>query len=811
MTIVWNIIDVHKQYWRITDMNRLHLVCNAHLDPVWLWQRTEGMAEAISTFRIAADFCEKYDNFVFNHNESVLYEWVKENDPVLFERIKNLVKQKKWRIMSGWYLQPDVLMPSGESIIRQIRVGNKFFKEHFGEIPKTAIGFDAFGHSKGLVQILKKCGYDNYAYLRPREKECGPFIWEGFDGSRINTLKLYEWYNTPKGEAVERVKSYINEFPDRKINCITWGIGNHGGGPSEKDFLDISNFQKECNDFEFIQSDFDTYFNELDKTDLEVIDESLTHCMVGCYTTMLRVKKGHRNLENKLSMCEKMLCQSGVEYDKEKLEEAEKALLFSEFHDVLPGTAIKKVEDDSLNLLGYGNEITDRLISKAFFKLCNGQKKAENGEIPILIYNPHPFEIKGDFEAEFQMAEQNDPNNGIYNVYVRNSDGELIPSQLEQEDSVHGSDWRKKVAFSAVLKPMGITRLDCRLQLEKDFVMIKPYSEDSEYIILRNVYIKVKISKKTGLIESFIQNGKNMLNSVKIKAYRDNGDPWGMLVDEFSEEIGVFKLSDSVRVIENGDVRTKVQAKFKYQNSFAIITYIFSKSSKEFDMDVKMLSSDGNTMFKLCFDTTMDKNSKAFGQTMFGTENIRKEGKEAVFQKWCGLKCREQSFSVINSGSYGGSFKDAEIRISLLRTPVYSAHPVDYKNVEFLPDTRFYNHIDIGERDFSFRIFADEEYIDFEAEKFNQKPYVLAFFPSGLGKKEEKPLVLDNKNIILSTLKKEDNSTLIRLYNSSSKEQAAVLEFEGKTLNIDFSPFEVKTFVKNNEDIVITDMLGNRL
>ena len=99
-------------------MRKIHLICNAHLDPVWLWQR---MAEAMSTFRIAADFCEKYDGFVFNHNESVLYEWVQENEPELFERIQKLVKQGKWRVMSGWYLQPDVLMPCGESIIRQIK------------------------------------------------------------------------------------------------------------------------------------------------------------------------------------------------------------------------------------------------------------------------------------------------------------------------------------------------------------------------------------------------------------------------------------------------------------------------------------------------------------------------------------------------------------------------------------------------------------------------------------------------------------------------------------------------------------------
>ena len=776
-------------------MKKVFLVCNAHLDPVWLWQRAEGMAEAMATFRIAADFCEKYDNFVFNHNESVLYEWVMENEPELFERIKGLVKQGKWRIMSGWYLQPDVVMPSGESIIRQIRVGNEFFKEHFGEIPKTAIGFDAFGHSRGLVQILKKCGYDNYAYLRPRDKECGPFIWEGFDGSKINTLKLYEWYNTPKGEAVERIESYVKDFPNREVNCVTWGIGNHGGGPSEKDFLDITDFSEKCKDFEFIHGDFDTYFNELDKTNLEVLDESLTHCMVGCYTSMVRVKQGHRNLENKLSLCERMLCQSNIEYGKEMLNEAEKALLFSEFHDVLPGSAIKKVEDDSLNLLGYGTEITDRLISKAFFKLCKGQKKAKEGEIPVLIYNPHPFEIEGDFDVEFQMAEQNDPNNGVYNVYVYNENGEFIPSQLEQEDSAHGSDWRKKVSFHTTLKPMGITRLDCVLKCEKDFVSVRPYVEDNDYFILQNDFIEVKISKKTGLIESFVKDGKNMLKSIKIKAYKDNADPWGMLVDDFCEVLGEFELNKGVRVIENGDVRTKIQADFKWNNTYAILTYIFSKNSKHFDIQVKMLTNDENVMFKMVYDTTFDDNSQALGQTMFGTETLRKAGKEVVFQKWCGLKNGSINFNIINAGTYGGSFAGGEIRISLLRTPVYSAHPVDYKGVELAPDNRIYNHIDMGERDLSFRILANEEYIDFEAEQFNIKPYILSFFPSGLGEKTENSIILNNKKTILSAYKNERNSKIIRLFNSSFSSECLVLNFEGKEFFIEFKPFEVKTFL----------------
>ncbi len=787
-------------------MNKLHLICNAHLDPVWLWQRAEGMAEAMATFRIAAKFCEKYDNFVFNHNESVLYEWVLENEPELFDRIKTLVQAGKWCIMGGWYLQPDCVMPSGESIIRQIRVGNDFFKKHFGRIPKTSIGFDAFGHSRGLVQILKKCGYDNYAYLRPRDTQCRPFIWKGFDGSEITAYKMYEWYNTPKGKALERVEQYIKDFPERAVNLVSWGIGNHGGGPSKKDLNDINTFIKETKTHEIIHSDFDAYFSELDKSDLESVNTSLTHCMVGCYTSMVRIKQGHRSLENHLTMCEKMLTQSGVDYDKNKLLDAEKALLFTEFHDVLPGSAIKKVEDDSLRLIGYGEEILDRYISKSFFKLCQGQSKAKEGEIPVLVYNPHPYKVEGDFIVEFQLAEQNHPSNGIYQVKVRNEKGEYIPSQLEQEASAHGMDWRKRVVFHATLAPIGISRFDCEIELNQENTRIKPYEETNTHFILNNRYLNIAINKATGLVEKYVVDGKEMINSIKVKAYKDNADPWGMEVDGFNECIGEFTPTGFVRVIENGDVRTKIQAKFKYINSEAIVTYTFAKRSKVLDIDVKILAHDENTMFKLCIETTLDKNAKAYAQSMFGTEETRKEGKESVFQKWCGLKDTENCINIINNGTYGGSFENSEIKLSLLRTAIYSAHPVD--GVELAAEDRTYEHIDMGEHDFNFRICVNADFIDYEAEIFNQLPFVLSFFPSGDGEKPKDTLEIDNKNILLSALRKTENGKLIRFYNSLNEAQKCNFLFDNVEFTAEFTPFEVKTFIKCGAEIKETNMLG---
>ncbi|WP_446692512.1 glycoside hydrolase family 38 N-terminal domain-containing protein, partial [Ruminiclostridium cellobioparum] len=133
-------------------MAKIHLICNAHIDPVWQWDWQEGKAAAIATFRVAARFCEEFDGFIFNHNEALLYKWVEEYEPELFNRIKVLVGQGKWHIMGGWYLQPDCNMPSGESFVRQILEGREYFREKFGVTPHTAINFDSFGHSRGLVQ-----------------------------------------------------------------------------------------------------------------------------------------------------------------------------------------------------------------------------------------------------------------------------------------------------------------------------------------------------------------------------------------------------------------------------------------------------------------------------------------------------------------------------------------------------------------------------------------------------------------------------------------------------------------------------------
>ena len=231
-------------------MKELHLICNAHLDPVWQWDWNEGATAALATFYSAAELADEYD-YIFCHNEALLYEYIEEYDPALFARIQELVKAGKWHIMGGWYVQPDCNVPSGEGFVRQIETGLKYFKEKFDYRPTVAVNFDSFGHTQGLVQILKKCGFNGYLFCRPMPEFMTlpdmAFRWIGFDGSEVKAVRIEDEniYCSKLGNAVNEIKRKMQPWMKEEVGIALWGVGNHGGGASRKDLSEIVEFQKE--------------------------------------------------------------------------------------------------------------------------------------------------------------------------------------------------------------------------------------------------------------------------------------------------------------------------------------------------------------------------------------------------------------------------------------------------------------------------------------------------------------------------------------------------------------------------------------
>lgn len=804
---------------------KTYIICNAHLDPIWQWEWEEGAAEALSTFRIAADFCEQYEDYIFCHNEVLLYDWIEQFDPPLFARIQDLVEKGKWHIMGGWHVQPDCNMPSGESFVRQMLTGRKYFLEKFGKTPHVAINFDSFGHSRGLVQIMAKSGYKGYVHMRPQPQHltmpANDYTWVGYDGSTIVGMRPHGWYSTPKGHAAEYINATVNQCPDGDINMRLWGIGNHGGGPSKKDLDDLIVLKKELNekDIDLIHSTPEQYLAETIKYhDLPEVHHSLWCWAVGCYTSQIRVKQKHRAAENIYYLTEIMCSHAAneglMEYPFKELSDAMYDIMTVEFHDVLPGSSIQPAEEMGIRMMDHAIEILTRLKAKAFFALASGQKKADSDKIPVFVYNPYPYEITEDIVCEFNLWDQ-DRNLYFMKPVVYDTDGNIVPSQCEKEYSTIPINWRKRVVIRATLAPMTLNRFDCAFETYPERPAFNATQENG-YFILNRGGTKIKINTKTGLVDEYIKDGKNYVQNgaFGLEVFNDDFDPWGMNVTAFKEKKGEFSLLTpakakeflyleneipSVHIIEDGDVQTIIEAVFGYKNSYAVVKYILGENG-ELKLDVRVNWGEKQRMLRLNIPTTL-KDSVCIGEQPYGEEQLKDELEENVSQKFICVSDSSDTLVAINNGIYGSCFdsKSGTLKYTLLRSASYCAHPVDDRIV--MPQDRYMPYIEQGERDFSFLFSVGKNdsirpLAARKAQHFNMKPMALSFYPPGIGTQPCSPLKLsDTDCITINAFKKADcgDGYIIRLFNPTENPQNCILHFYDAETKIQFGKYEIKT------------------
>ncbi len=808
----------------------LLLICNAHLDPVWLWTRQEGLAETLSTFRTAARLCEEFEEFVFCHNEALLYQWVERYQPELFRRIQGLAAEGRWHIMGGWYLQPDCNLPGGESFVRQILVGKRYFAEKFGVEPRTAVNFDPFGHTRGLVQILKKAGYDSYLFCRPDpesfELPGDDFIWEGYDGSRILAHRAPEHYNSERGKAADKVRKWLEDHPEKVTGILLWGIGDHGGGPSRQDLRELRDLIGSEAPARIRHGVPEIYFTVLDlhRDRLPVYGRDLNPWAVGCYTTMSGIKERHRRLENLYLSTEKAVTHawlSGVmPYPEGELDSALEDLLFCQFHDILPGSSVLEVEAQALQRMDHGLEILDRVRTRAFFSLLGGQEPAAGGEFPVLIYNPHPFHVRELVTCEFQPLEPNRDRSVLWLPEMKDEAGAAIACQLERESSNIAVDQRKRIAFEAVLEPWQVKRLGVRLrEVAPRPGSVRPLKAPLELPLDDG---RVVINPGSGLVERFEMGEEALLTegALGLLVVKDNPDPWGMKVQAFRDVVGRFDLmtpsqaasfagsrlhtAAPVRIVEDGPVRTTVEALFRYGGSAACVHYLVPKRGRTFDISIRVYWNEKDRMLKLSVPTPFRRGS-CRGQVAFGVEEFDRAGVELLAQRWVAVlsESRRTALAVCNAQTYGFDFEDGELRLSLLRSAAYAAHPVA-DDIPLVPDDRFVPRIDQGERLFRFRFRGGEaserlEHIDRDAMVFNEPPLLLCCDPAGGGEKPAPAVLLDDEAVQLAALKRaEDGGRLVlRLFEPTGKSRRCRLRVPAADAHaeLSFAPFEVKTVV----------------
>lgn len=808
-------------------MKRLHLLCNAHLDPYWLWDWEEGAAEALSTFRTAAGLCEEYDGLVFNHNEAILYQWVETYEPALFARIQRLAAEGKWRIMGGWYLQPDCNMPSGEGFVRQCLVGRRYFWDKFGVEPKTAINFDPFGHSRGLVQILVKAGYDSYIHCRPDQHDCplpdSDYIWVGYDGSEIAAHRTLGWYGSPQhGLARNKVENYLEDHSGREVGLVLWGVGNHGGGPSRKDLDDLAALIKEHTAFPIVHSHTAAYFGELKERGIARPrhEGDLNAWAVGCYTSQVRLKQKYRAVENTLFMTEKMAAAAALagrmDYPHAEFAAATEDMLTAQFHDVLPGSSVQAVEESGLRVMDHALEILSRVRARAYFALAAGQPRAAEGQIPICIYNPHPWPVRGIFEVEFNLPDL--AYEGFTTPTVCRQ-GEALPCQTEKEAGNMNLDWRKRVVFAAELAPGRMNRFDCTLETRLDARPPAQAREPGEDVIVANGRMKARVSATTGRLEEYEVDGRTCIagSGLRLLAMNDDEDPWSMLTTRYRDVLGEFTLMPAdraaafsgvetdrlpaVRVVEDGPVRTVVEALFHYGDSAAVVTYGLPKSGAEVEVGLRVFWAEKDKALKLAVPSAL-AGPAYWGQVVFGRDVLPAEEREVVAQQWTALVSEHDGLALtcINEGVYGSDMVNGEMRLTLLRAPAYAGHPVAGRPI--VQQDRFTPRHDQGERLFRLWLNAGPAAermaaVEAEAAAHNQRPFALSFFPSGDGAPPAAGVLLDDPNVQLVAFKRAEdgNGFIIRLFEAvgAPRSVQCAIPARGVECEIALGAFEVKS------------------
>lgn len=344
----------------VKDRLQVHAVGHAHLDLAWLWPIRETIRKGARTFASALYNIDRYPEYIFGCSQPQLFAWMKEHYPELYVKIKAAVLAGRIEPQGTFWVEPDCNMPSGEAFVRQILLGAKFFREEFGIVPDYCWEPDVFGYNGQLPQILKKSGHDYFMTQKLSWNVVNKFghqsfHWEGIDGTRILTHMLpEETYNSPA--AARSLRKIATNYFERDVSdhaLMVFGIGDGGGGP-DAEHLERLRRAPGLPGLPAVKIEpgarfFKTWSRESEKFP-SWKGELYLERHQGTLTTQAKVKRYNRLSEIALRETEwaafLAATRAGAAYPAEALDRLWKEVLLYQFHDILPGSSIKRVYDE---------------------------------------------------------------------------------------------------------------------------------------------------------------------------------------------------------------------------------------------------------------------------------------------------------------------------------------------------------------------------------------------------------------------------------------------------------------------------------
>lgn len=640
----------------------VNCIGHTHIDVAWMWTLDQTKEKIERSFSTVLTLMEEYPEYKFMSSQPQLYAYLKERNPELYQRVKDKVKEGRWEVEGAMWLEADCNLTSGESLVRQILYGKQFFQEEFGKDCKVVWEPDVFGYSAALPQIMKKTGIEKFVTAKIGLNDVNrmpydTFIWQGIDGSQVLAYLISTCNSIPRaGVYDEGETTYVgrlnasqvlgtwNRYQPKEYNNVTfmtYGWGDGGGGPT-REMLEM-------------QRRFSYGLPGIPKTKMSTVEETLTEIESnfkrsaselkripkwngeiyfeyhrGTYTSVPKTKKNNRKGEFALQNGEllgvlgNMLCN--ISYPQAELAKDWKTLLLNQFHDILPGSSIQEVYDESDRQYKALFE-NQAALAQTRLQAIAKNIKTDGG---VFVFNPNAFEATGTVSVNGETKVVTAPSLGYVVVDME----ENIDNGIVVEDGVLENAYYR-IVFDATGAILSL--YDKRFMRE----LVQERTKCNEMC----AYEDMPFQYDNWEIAPYYKQKEWILDDVAdFQTVRD-GDRAGYIITK--------KYFDSV-------IRQKV---FLY-NGLERIDFVTNINWKEKRQLLKTRFAFNMLVDKATYDIQFG-NLERSTSTNTGWESAKFE---CVGQKWVDMSENNYGVALLNDGKYGFGAEDNLLSLTMLKS-----------------------------------------------------------------------------------------------------------------------------------------------
>jgi len=802
----------------------IHASGNSHIDMAWLWPASETTMVVEHTWSSALQLMREFPGLTYTHSSAAAYEWMEEKYPPLFEEIRQRVKEGRWEVIGGMWVEPDLNMPDGESLVRQLLLGKRYFQDKFGVDVRIGWNPDSFGYNWQLPQIYKKSGVDFFVTQKMAWNDTTKFPyklfwWEAPDGSRVLTYFPHDYANPINPLNMARdLAAYAPamKYPDM---LYLFGVGDHGGGPTRDMLETAQRWRKDAVyprlELGAVQPWFDDLAKRAPSLDLPVWKSELYfQYHRGVFTSQAETKKGNRRSEELLLTAEKfssLASLGGSVYPSGDLRLAWEKVLFNQFHDIAAGSGISAVYKDAARDYAEVGRIGREHLDHALEALAARVNTLGAGAA-VVVFNPLAWKRTSVEEAEVELP---GPAGAPAGAEVHDAMGRPVPAErLSKPD-----DPRVRVRFLAQDVPA--------LGYSVFHVVAGPKQGSGTSTLaagpdfLENEFFRVRVDPKTGCMTSLYDKQSHWeaippdACGNELQAFLDKPkawDAWNIDAD-FEKQMWKLDEADEVRLAEKGLLRAVLRVKKHFQSSTFVQEITLYPHVRRVDVRMTVDWHEKHILLKVAFPVAVQAETASY-EIPFGAiarpTTRRTPEEQAQFEvpalRWADLSDSTHGLSLLNDSKYGYDGKDNVLRLSLLRSPEW-------------PDP----HADEGGHDFTYALvphaggWREAGTVRAGYELNSPLRWIAVGSHGGALPATYSFAGIEPQNLLLTGLKQAEGGTdlILRFYEFAGQKttaQIAVpagvaevwdanlmekagekLPFDGKTATVVVNPYEIRT------------------